>query len=63
MPVCKVAERKGITFEQVEQCFLEDYTTEDAKRFWNSNWEDVQDTWMFYAPLYKLFWNGYHSRG
>lgn len=60
MFVWQIAEQKGITFEQVEKCFLEDYTTKDAERFWNSKWEDVQDTWMFYSPICSLFWNGYH---
>ena len=30
MYVWQIAEQKGITFEQVEKCFLQEYTTEDA---------------------------------
>lgn len=56
MLVCEVAKLKGITFEMVNQCLIVDYTTEDAERFWNSKWADVQNTWMFYTPLYNLFW-------
>ena len=62
MYVWQVAQLKGITFEMVNQRFMVDYTTEDAERFWNSKWADVQDTWLFYQPLYNLFWN-VHSRG
>lgn len=56
MFVWEVAKRKGITFEMVNQRFMVDYTTEDAERFWNSKWSDVQDTWLFYTPIYNLFW-------
>ncbi len=55
MFVWEVAKLKGISFEQVRQCFLEDYTEEDAERFWNSKWADVQDTWLYYSPVYVLF--------
>ena len=56
MYVWQVAELKGITFEQVNQRFMVDYTTEDAERFWNSKWADVQNSWLFYSPVYSLFW-------
>ena len=56
MFVWQVAELKGITFEQVNQILMVDYTTEDAERFWNSKWSDVQNTWLFYSPIHKLFW-------
>lgn len=56
MLVSEVAKLKGITFEMVNQRFMVDYTTEDAKRFWDSEWKDVQNTWMFYTPIYNLFW-------
>jgi len=56
MLVCEVAKLKGITFEQVRERFLVDYTEEDAERFWNSKWADVQNTYMFYTPIYNLFW-------
>lgn len=55
MFVWEVAKRIGITYEQVRECFLVDYTEEDAERFWNSKWSDVQDTWMYFAPIYQLF--------
>ena len=57
MLVSDVAKLKGITFEMVNQIFMVDYTTEDAERFWNSKWSDVQNTWLFYSPIYNLFWN------
>lgn len=57
MFVWQVAELKGITFEMVNQVLMVDYTTEDAERFWNSKWSDVQNTWLFYKPIYDLFWN------
>lgn len=56
MFVWEVAKLKGITFEQVKERFLVDYTEEDAERFWNSKWADVQDTYLFYTPIYNLFW-------
>ena len=56
MLVSEVAKLKGITFEMVNQVLMVDYTTEDAERFWNSKWSDVQDTWLFYTPVYNLFW-------
>ena len=56
MFVWEVAKLKGITFEQVNQIFMVDYTTEDAKRFWDSTWAEVQNTWMNYAPIFNLFW-------
>lgn len=56
MLVSDVAKLKGITFEMVNQVLMVDYTTEDAERFWNSKWSDVQNTWLFYTPIYKLFW-------
>ena len=56
MLVWEVAELKGITFEQVRERFLVDYTEEDAERFWNSKWADVQNTYMFYTPIHNLFW-------
>ena len=56
MFVWQVAELKGISYEEVRQCFLEDYTEEDAERFWNSKWADVQNTWLFFTPIYNLFW-------
>ena len=56
MFVWQVAELKGITFEQVNQILMVDYTTEDAKRFWDSTWDEVQNTWMNYAPIFNLFW-------
>lgn len=56
MLVSEVAKLKGITFEQVNQVLMVDYSTEDAERFWNSKWSDVQNTWLFYTPVYKLFW-------
>ena len=56
MFVWQVAELKGITFDMVNERFMVDYTTEDAERFWNSKWSDVQNTWLFYTPIYKLFW-------
>ena len=56
MLVSEVAKLKGITFEMVNQILMVDYTTEDAERFWNSKWSDVQNTWLFYSPIYKLFW-------
>jgi hypothetical protein len=62
MLVWEVAKLKGITFEMVNQCFLDDYSTEDAERFWNSKWEDVQDTWMNYSPIYNLFWRKNNGR-
>lgn len=55
MFVKEVAKELGITYEQVRECFLDDYTEEDAERFWNSKWSDVQDTWMYFAPIYQLF--------
>lgn len=55
MFVWEVANLKGITFEMVVQCLVVDYTNEDAERFWNSKWADVQDTWMYYEPLCSLF--------
>ena len=57
MFVWEVAKLKGITFEQVNQIFMVDYTTEDAKRFWDSTWAEVQNTWMNYAPIFNLFWS------
>ena len=57
MFVWQVAELKGITFEQVNQILMVDYTTEDAKRFWDSTWAEVQNTWMNYAPIFNLFWS------
>lgn len=62
MPVSEVAKQKGITFEMVNQCMIVDYTTEDALRFWNSEWDKVQDTWMFYSPLYNLFKGAQNGR-
>ena len=62
MFVWEVAELKGITFEEVKERFLVDYTEEDAERFWNSKWADVQNTWMFYSPLYNLFWGARNGR-
>lgn len=62
MLVWEVAKLRGITFEMVNQCFLDDYSTEDAERFWNSRWEDVQCTWMNYAPIYNLFWRKNNGR-
>jgi hypothetical protein len=56
MFVWQVAELKGITFEMVNQILMVDYTTEDAKRFWDSTWAEVQNTWMNYAPIFNLFW-------
>lgn len=56
MLVSEVAKAKGITFEMVNQVLMVDYTTEDAERFWNSKWADVQNTWLFYTPIYNLFW-------
>lgn len=56
MLVSDVAKLKGITFEMVNERFMVDYTTEDAERFWNSKWADVQNTWLFYSPIHKLFW-------
>ena len=56
MLVSDVAKLKGITFEKVNQVLMVDYTTEDAERFWNSKWSDVQNTWLFYTPIYRLFW-------
>lgn len=60
MFVWEVAERNGITYEQVRQCFLVDYTEEDAGRFWRSRWEDIQSTWLYFSPIYKLF-EGAHN--
>lgn len=57
MFVWEVAKLKGITFEMVNQVLMVDYTTEDAKRFWDSTWADVQNTWMNYAPIFNLFWS------
>lgn len=57
MFVFEVAKLKGITFEQVNQILMVDYTTEDAVRFWKSKWADVQNTWMNYAPIFNLFWS------
>ena len=56
MFVWEVAKLKGITFEQVRERFLMDYTEEDAERFWNSKWADVQNTYLFYTPIHNLFW-------
>ena len=56
MYVWQVAQSKGITFEMVNQILMVDYTTEDAERFWNSKWSDVQNTWLFYSPVYNHFW-------
>ena len=56
MLVSDVAKLKGITFEMVNQVLMVDYTTEDAERFWNSKWSDVQNTWLLYSPIHKLFW-------
>ena len=56
MLVSDVAKLKGITFEKVNERFMVDYTTEDAERFWNSKWSDVQNTWLFYTPIHNLFW-------
>lgn len=56
MLVSDVAKLKGITFEMVNQILMVDYTTEDAERFWNSKWSDVQNTWLFYSPIHNLFW-------
>ena len=56
MLVSEVAKLKGITFEMVNQVLMVDYTTEDAERFWNSKWSDVQNTWLLYSPIHKLFW-------
>lgn len=56
MFVWEVAKLKGITFEMVNQVLMVDYTTEDAKRFWDSTWAEVQNTWMNYAPIFNLFW-------
>ena len=56
MLVSDVAKLKGITFEMVNQILMVDYTTEDAERFWNSKWSDVQNTWLLYSPIHKLFW-------
>lgn len=56
MFVWEVAQLKGITFEQVRERFLVDYTEEDAERFWNSKWADVQNTYLFYTPIHNLFW-------
>ena len=56
MLVSEVAKLKGITFEMVNERFMVDYTTEDAERFWNSKWSDVQNTWLLYSPIHKLFW-------
>ena len=58
MLVCDVAKAKGITFEMVNERFMVDYTTEDAERFWNSKWSDVQNTWLFYSPIHNLFFRG-----
>lgn len=55
MFVKEVAKELGITYEQVRECFLDDYAEEDAKRFWNEKWETVKDTWLFYSPVYNLF--------
>lgn len=55
MLVSDVAKLKEITFEMVNQILMVDYTTEDAKRFWNSKWSDVQITWLFYSPIHNLF--------
>lgn len=55
MLVKEVAKKLGITFEMVNECFVVDYTTEDAERFWNEKWETVKDTWLFYSPVYNLF--------
>lgn len=55
MFVKEVAKELGITYEQVRECFLDDYAEEDAEKFWNSEWETVKDTWLFYSPVYKLF--------
>jgi hypothetical protein len=57
MFVWEVAKLKGITFEMVNQILMVDYTTEDAKRFWDSTWAEVQNTWMNYAPIFNLFWS------
>lgn len=56
MLVSDVAKLKGITFDMVNQVLMVDYTTEDAERFWNSKRSDVQNTWLFYSPIHKLFW-------
>jgi hypothetical protein len=56
MLVSEVAKLKGITFEVVNERFMVESTTEDAERFWNSKWSDVQNTWLFYSPVYNLFW-------
>ena len=56
MFVWEIAKLKGITFEQVRERFLVDYTEEDAERFWNSKWADVQNTYLFYTPIHNLFW-------
>lgn len=56
MLVWEVARLRGVSFTEVEQCFLADYSTEDAQRFWDSKWSEVQNTWMFYTPIYNLFW-------
>ena len=56
MLVSDVAKLKGITFEKVNRVLMVDYYTEVAERFWNSKWSDVQNTWLFYTPIYKLFW-------
>lgn len=55
MLVKEVAKQLGITFDMVEEIFRDDYTLEDAERFWNGKWEDALGTWLYYAPLYNLF--------
>ena len=55
MKVSEIAKMKGITFEMVEKIFLDDYSTEDALRFWESEWKKVQATWLYWRPLMQLF--------
>ena len=62
MLVWEVAHLRGVSFTEVEQCFLADYSTEDAQRFWDSKWSEVQNTWMNYAPIYNLFWRKNNGR-
>lgn len=62
MLVWEVARLRGVTFTEIEQCFLADYSTEDAQRFWVTEWSEVQNTWLNYSPIYNLFWGRRNGR-